>query len=299
MIRQVQNYENTVLKRIDELLDRSVTLSKEKKNFLISSIASLFLSIRNLFSDKPGGILVDKERSQLHKQESFKNYTLQSSNPMLNLDKNMPQRKKMKEKSTSAKSSKSNKSMRSSKLSSIGDVAVAQPISNSSLELSMRSMVTLNCQNSCSRLCDKLINIVIKICMQKQQINNTNNNYNDNNNNIKNNTTMNSNNNSSKNIQMNESSTKSSKSQQNSRNLSPPKNKTTNEINNTNNNTLKQKGKVWDNLLTPEKFLVDEICCFLGDVGDGSRVLLSKWGEALGSLAMLYWRVCDGAYVYV
>ena len=55
MIRQAQNYEYTVLKRIDELLDRSVPMSKEKKNFLISSIASLFLSIRNLFSDKPRG----------------------------------------------------------------------------------------------------------------------------------------------------------------------------------------------------------------------------------------------------
>ena len=277
MIRQVQNYEYTVLKRIDELLDRSVTLSKEKKNFLISSIASLFLSIRNLFSDKPGGITIDNERSQLHKQESFKNYTVQSSNPMINLDKNI-QRKKLKEKSTSAKSSRSNKSMKSSKLSSIGDSIPAQPISNSSLELSMRSMVTFNCQNSCIRLCDKLINIVIKICMQKQQ-------------------TINTNYNSSNNININEISSKSQKN----RSLSPLKNKTINDLNNNtnnnDNNTNKQKGKVWDNLLTPEKFLVDEICCFLGDVGDGSRVFLTKWGDALGSLAMLYWRVCDGTYV--
>ena len=263
MVRQTQNCGYAVLKRIDELLDRSNVLSKDKKAFLTGTISSILRQIRHLFTDKSRSDI--RERVSMIKQDSFKNSSgFLSSNPMVAADSRDTSRMGRKDMSTkSAKSGKSGKSSKSGRSSKdafdADDRANGTPISNTQLEQSMRFVTTFDSSNSCHKLCGQLIAVLLKIFTQKPPGNNST---------ININTVSNNNNNSSSASLRPSSSEQSSKS--------------------------KQKGKAWDNLLAFEKFLVDEICCFLSEVGGGSGLLPEKWGDALGSIAMQYWRVCDG-----
>jgi hypothetical protein len=284
LIRQTRNYGNAVLKRIDELSDRSSVLSKEKKSFLTGTVVSILINIRNLFSDHTENIKNDTERF-LSSTDSYKT-SFSSANPMINsiskdgISKKFFSDSKEKEKLKSVKSNKSGKSNKSVKSNrsnnDIGrmseDNGNGVPVDNTQLESMMRFIGTVDSEVSCGALCKDLINVMLRICSVKPLQNNNNN---ENNNNI-------NNNNSNSIIQQQHT-------------ISSNTNTTNNNTNNTENKKL--KCKMWDNLLAPEKFLVDQICSFLCDVGSGSEVLPLKWGEGVGYLAMQYWRVCEGTVV--
>ena len=170
MVRQTQSCGLAVLKRIDELLDRSYALSKDKKAFLTGTISSILRLIRQLFTDKSKSDV--RERVSVLKQDSFKNSSgFLSSNPMIaadNRDTARVGRKDMSTKSAkSGKSGKSSKSGRSSKDAFESDDHVnGTPISNLQLEQSMRFVTTYDCSNACEMLCGQLITVVMKICAQ-------------------------------------------------------------------------------------------------------------------------------------
>jgi hypothetical protein len=264
LVRQTQNCGFAVLKRIDELLDRTNALSKDKKTFLTGTISSILRQIRQLFTDKSRSDI--RERVSMIKQDSFKTSSgFLSSNPMVaadSRDTNRMGRKDMSTKSAkSGKSGKSSKSGRSMDTFDADDRVNGTPISNTQLEQSMRFVTTYDCSHSCQKLCGQLIAVVLKICTQKPP----------------------SGNNSTTSINPTSNTTANNNSSASLRPTSYEQ-----------SSRSKQKAKAWDNLLAFEKFLVDEICCFLSEVGGGSGFLPEKWGDALGSIAMQYWRVCDG-----
>ena len=309
-MRHTQNYGNALLKRIKELMNRSVILSRDNKSFLHGTISSIFQYIRNLFSYKPFTIMNEHGRILKNDvQESFKNsISFYANNPMLISDKEKDFRQKKEE-----KSSKSGKSVKdvfsfSDEISPLGGYAMT----SLQLEKCMRFVACHDSENSSRELCIVLVDIVVKICTLKTPLINTNSSGNlaglnsagigagsssGNNSGFppfpptsqSNSTTnINANGNNSNNTNNNKNGNTNNNSNNNNNNTPNAQNQ------NTQNQTQKQKLKAWDNMLASEKFLVDEICGFLGDLGGGSKVLAEKLELPLGGIVAQYWRVCDG-----